>query len=866
MPIELEEIFKNQIPIDESLDATGFRVVIENGQIKKIAKNNDTAGGVTVHSNLQGLDNDDHPQYLNNVRGDLRYPTKSQFNAALLEKADNSTVVNLQNALNAKQDALVSGTNIKTINGNPILGGGNLNIGGEGGAIQTSTKAALSMEDSAGTFALLTDYNRGLWQKTANNWISVNGRVFDVTAFGAKGDGRRLAGATVASGSLGTVTFSSSVLTSADDGKKIRIKGADATGNGYHISTITYVSATQATLQTPALSAVSSVMAFVGTDDTAAFQMAIDAVRNDYMIRANHLGGRIYVPRADHAYLIDGRLDMRLSFGIHLEGDTAPASLAVDTEGAICFFHAGKQNQKQSFTVTSGQQNITINNHGYTNGDRVAYHTTGIPPTHDLTGGWTFLQKTAVLRVIVVDANTIKVSYINPNAPTTDYIPTFSSTGTGTHTLDLRRNNLIDAETSFGLTFKKLRLFYLNPLFKGDLLDFTNNGTGDSTTCVIEEVQLMGYNENIDLPDVNNCRSLVNLSDAIDIDIQRSQFIFGGHGIIGRTGGGYSNQITITNCNIFLRNRFFHIKNAGESWLIMGNNFEGTLDPVTFAGNNPSGHRAGAYTEDSPSTMPVMFIGNWFGDGGSGGRGWIEMRGSSLIMRDNAFSTAGAGTPMITVNHTGFAVYTVDLMGNTYSHAGFAPCSVLKIEGDGHLASLSTINETIIAYNDAGGEYIVGEPSSVGMRMHINTDTVANTLPATKVSGVRFRPTNTIADINTTAAEGLQTIGVSTSNNEVTGKYQELIIANNAAYQEDRGIVLVTGHNETMTPAFRAGTDFNTSYKPFQISTTGGLPAAAEVFRGAFFVERGGAGVKDSVKVCLKQTDGSYEWETVPVS
>lgn len=39
-------------------------------------------------------------------------------------------------AINSKQDTLISGTNIKTINGNSILGNGNISIeGGSGGSI-----------------------------------------------------------------------------------------------------------------------------------------------------------------------------------------------------------------------------------------------------------------------------------------------------------------------------------------------------------------------------------------------------------------------------------------------------------------------------------------------------------------------------------------------------------------------------------------------------------------------------------------------------------------------------------------------------------------------------------------------------------
>lgn len=46
-----------------------------------------------------------------------------------------STVTNLQNTLNSKQDVLVSAVNIKTINGNSLLGSGDLVISGGGGSI-----------------------------------------------------------------------------------------------------------------------------------------------------------------------------------------------------------------------------------------------------------------------------------------------------------------------------------------------------------------------------------------------------------------------------------------------------------------------------------------------------------------------------------------------------------------------------------------------------------------------------------------------------------------------------------------------------------------------------------------------------------
>ena len=66
--------------------------------------------------------------------------TDNQTDAFLLNRANHtgsqaiSTVTGLQDAIDSKQETLVSGTNIKTINGGSILGAGNLVISGGGGS------------------------------------------------------------------------------------------------------------------------------------------------------------------------------------------------------------------------------------------------------------------------------------------------------------------------------------------------------------------------------------------------------------------------------------------------------------------------------------------------------------------------------------------------------------------------------------------------------------------------------------------------------------------------------------------------------------------------------------------------------------
>lgn len=80
-----------------------------------------TPSGVTDHGALTGLGDDDHTQYLNNARGDARYSALGHGHAI-------SDVTGLQTAIDGKQETLVSGTNIKTVNGTSIVGSGDVSI------------------------------------------------------------------------------------------------------------------------------------------------------------------------------------------------------------------------------------------------------------------------------------------------------------------------------------------------------------------------------------------------------------------------------------------------------------------------------------------------------------------------------------------------------------------------------------------------------------------------------------------------------------------------------------------------------------------------------------------------------------------
>jgi hypothetical protein len=106
--------------------------------------------GVTDHGALTGLADDDHPQYHTDARGDARYSQLGHGHAiadvaGLQTALDGKSsvghthaiadVAGLQTALDGKQVALVSGTNIKTINNESLLGSGNITITGGGGGV-----------------------------------------------------------------------------------------------------------------------------------------------------------------------------------------------------------------------------------------------------------------------------------------------------------------------------------------------------------------------------------------------------------------------------------------------------------------------------------------------------------------------------------------------------------------------------------------------------------------------------------------------------------------------------------------------------------------------------------------------------------
>lgn len=101
--------------------------------------------------------------------------------------------------------------------------------------------------------------------------------VFDVTEYGALGNGMTVADAAMTSGSA-TLTCATSVpFTSGDVGKRILVLGAGASGETLAATISAYTDSGHVTLNTTAGTSVSSACAMWSSDDTTAIQAAIDA-------------------------------------------------------------------------------------------------------------------------------------------------------------------------------------------------------------------------------------------------------------------------------------------------------------------------------------------------------------------------------------------------------------------------------------------------------------------------------------------------------------------------------------------------------------------------------------------------------------
>ena len=120
------------------------------------------------------------------------------------------------------------------------------------------------------------------------------GQVFNVKAYGAKGDTKQVVDAamTAASAVLTSVTAS---FVSTDAGKTVTVAGAGSGGLVLMTTIASYQSATQVTLTAPAVTTISGAIFSFGTEEHLAVQAAYDAAN-----AAN--GGTVYFPAGTYFF------------------------------------------------------------------------------------------------------------------------------------------------------------------------------------------------------------------------------------------------------------------------------------------------------------------------------------------------------------------------------------------------------------------------------------------------------------------------------------------------------------------------------------------------------------------------------------
>jgi len=164
---------------------------------------------------------------------------------------------------------------------------GSSDVGAVPEALAT-TKGDLAVATGSSTFARLgvgsdnqylvadSTQSTGMsWKYTANPW------QFDVRAYGAKGDGKAVSDGAITTGTNTLACLTTTPFTSADTGKTIIIRNAGGSGVPL-VTTMTFVDSGHVTLGTNASNTVSNTIVMWATDDTMAFQNALNAA-NTYI-------------------------------------------------------------------------------------------------------------------------------------------------------------------------------------------------------------------------------------------------------------------------------------------------------------------------------------------------------------------------------------------------------------------------------------------------------------------------------------------------------------------------------------------------------------------------------------------------------
>lgn len=185
------------------------------------------------------------------------------------------------------------------------------------GSVEEGTIEIEAVEDAFSTAnAIYTDPTASSW--TPSSVVDIDhlvesGNSVNVQARGAKGDVKQIVGTISAAGV--TLTVAGGGMLATDVGKIIHIKdaGPNTTGNEDLLTTIaSYSSPTSVNVTTAATRAVTSGTVIYGTDDTPAFQAAIDA--------AATLGQIVEVPDVLYPSIGYGIFQLQARESVRIEG------------------------------------------------------------------------------------------------------------------------------------------------------------------------------------------------------------------------------------------------------------------------------------------------------------------------------------------------------------------------------------------------------------------------------------------------------------------------------------------------------------------------------------------------------------------
>lgn len=197
-------------------------------------------------------------------------------NNAALQYLD-SYIQEVQSQIGQTTGALLAANNLSDL-ASPLTARSNLGLGSAATASTSAFDAFGSATTAQANAEAYTDSQLSTERTRADNtYAKFRADIFDVTKYGAKGDGQFVTDGAITTGQ-NVLSSPQGRFVSGDVGKHIMIKGAGNSAIFTLSATITqYNSPTSVTISTNAVTTVTNALVMWATDDTTAIQNAINA-------------------------------------------------------------------------------------------------------------------------------------------------------------------------------------------------------------------------------------------------------------------------------------------------------------------------------------------------------------------------------------------------------------------------------------------------------------------------------------------------------------------------------------------------------------------------------------------------------------